>query len=240
LKWLSGNPPLHIRLPPWNLSIPEKASFLSNYRFIFCDRIYDFQSTNPSPYILDLGANIGLSVLFFKQRFPQSHIVALEPDPLIFPFLESNISKNGYNDVILRQEGAWNHDATLPFQTSFADNGHIIMDETHPSSMFVKVVDIRQILSSYPFDFIKMDIEGSEIIVLPACQPYLPGVKYLFIEYHSNPNQPQGLAEILQILESSGFRYSIETVWRHSHPFHPPVVTHNRYDFQANIYACRQ
>jgi FkbM family methyltransferase len=41
-----------------------------------------------SPYIIDAGANIGLSIIYFKKKYPNSKIVAFEPDKLIFNILK--------------------------------------------------------------------------------------------------------------------------------------------------------
>ena len=60
---------------------------------IFNKEIYNV-TINPgvtSPTIFDLGAHIGLSVLYFKIKYPNSRIVAFEPNSNIFPILQENI-----------------------------------------------------------------------------------------------------------------------------------------------------
>src|SRR5690349_14366069 len=47
---------------------------------IFIDKVYLFHSAELSPRIIDCGANIGLSVIFFKRTFPSAKIIAFEPD----------------------------------------------------------------------------------------------------------------------------------------------------------------
>ncbi len=71
----------------WKLKIPDSASFLSSFKEIFVDKIYAFPQAGKAPRILDLGANIGLSVLYFKSLFPDALIEAYEPDPQIFNFV---------------------------------------------------------------------------------------------------------------------------------------------------------
>src|SRR6478672_5618518 len=46
---------------------------------IFIEEVYK-QSLPPNPYIIDCGANIGLSVIYLKQMFPDARIIAFEPD----------------------------------------------------------------------------------------------------------------------------------------------------------------
>src|SRR5690606_23212402 len=65
------------------LELIDAASFLWTYAEIYERRLYEFRSTNPAPRIIDGGANIGLSVLFFKSLFPMARITCFEPDPAI-------------------------------------------------------------------------------------------------------------------------------------------------------------
>lgn len=44
------------------------------------DRYRDILSAGKKPLIIDAGANIGASVIWFAEVFPESHIVAFEPN----------------------------------------------------------------------------------------------------------------------------------------------------------------
>ena len=55
-------------------------SFYHQSRQIFGERLYDFESKNRAPVILDCGAHIGLASLYFKERYPEAHIRAFEAD----------------------------------------------------------------------------------------------------------------------------------------------------------------
>lgn len=48
------------------IQLVDSASFLWTYDDIFVKQIYKFESQNQNPIIIDCGANIGLSVLYFK------------------------------------------------------------------------------------------------------------------------------------------------------------------------------
>jgi hypothetical protein len=64
-----------------------------------------------SPYIIDGGANIGLSVIYFRRRHPHSTVVAFEPSPIAFEHLCHNAG--GLGRVRLEQAALGNHDGTL-------------------------------------------------------------------------------------------------------------------------------
>ena len=84
-----------VRIGSWRLTFADAASFLSAYNSIFVESCYDFISTRvDKPHILDCGANIGLGTLFFKQRYPDSTVIAYEADPQIFQILKKNVADN--------------------------------------------------------------------------------------------------------------------------------------------------
>src|SRR5262245_29004385 len=76
---------------------------------------YRFDSHRRSPRILDCGAHIGLSVLYFKRRFPDARITAFEPSPDTFELLTSNVRGNGFSDVELVNSAVSDRSGTLDF-----------------------------------------------------------------------------------------------------------------------------
>lgn len=219
----------------WKLTIPDAASFLSSYREIFVDNIYKFKSANPDPKILDLGANVGLSILFFKKLYPDSEITGLEPDPNIFKCLKKNVHGNGFEDVELINKAVWTKDTVLNFRADGADGGRVV-DNENENIVEIEAIDIRKLLNENEFDFLKMDIEGAEKDVFPACKEYLSNFKHIFIEYHSVIGETQNLSEILNILNTQGFRVHINSIMFSKSPF---VIKRNvsGFDNQLNIFA---
>jgi len=239
LRWQPRYKPFKVRLNNWILDLPDSASFLTSYKAIFVDQIYSFAFEGNSPRILDLGSNVGLSVLYFKRSFPAAEIVALEPDPTIYAFLERNVYGNGYRDVELYRNAAWTENTRLSYSSQGGDAGRVV-ETGMPGALQVDGIDLREILSQRNFDFIKMDIEGSEKIVLPICQPFLSEVRYLFVEFHSWAGKPQGLAQVIDILSDSGYRLSLKEVWANPKPFLEHIDHPEGFDFQANIFAWRE
>src|ERR1022692_4839219 len=77
----------------------DSASFIFSYDEIFKNEIYKFISKSDCPIIVDCGSNIGLSLIYFKQLYPNSSIIAFEPDPKIFQAMTSNIKSFGLNNI---------------------------------------------------------------------------------------------------------------------------------------------
>ena len=187
------------------LSVPDSHSFLSSYKDIFRDEIYKFKTDTPQPYIIDIGSNIGLSVLFFKKIYPNAQITAIEADPHIFKYLKKNIHGNGFTDITLINKAAWDEDTTLKFSSKGADVSRIAYtgDENIVS---VPAFNVSILLNNKPVDMLKIDIEGAEKIVLEACKNYLSNVNNLIVEYHSKVDEEQQLDKILSILRKNDFR----------------------------------
>lgn len=234
-----------IRAMDLDLLIPDSASFLSTYWEVFVEKIYAFEFSRPDPRILDLGANIGLSVCYFKKLFPGAEVIALEADPNIFRYLTENVSRNRLTGVTTINKAAWNNAGKLRFMAEGADGGRIAI-AGDKSQGEVEAIDIGDLLRSqlskgFPVDVLKIDIEGAEEAVLPACRGLLESVKYLFVEYHADVSRPQSLDLLLAVLRKEGFRFHI----RSSSAMHTPQPflkrqVHCGFDMQLDIFAWKE
>lgn len=223
-----------IKLHNWHLTIPDNLSFLYSYKEIFVDKIYAFKWENQSPNILDLGSNIGLSILFFKSLYPNAKITGFEADPNIFRYLEKNISENDINHVELVNKAIWCENTSLDFASEGADAGQI---SSKKSNSKVDATDILEVLNSQKFDFLKMDIEGAEEFVIPRCREFLNDIRFIFIEYHSKLGQKQCLDEILLILKEAGFRIHIRNVNNTNLSPFIEIKPQSEFDLQLNIFG---
>ncbi|MEJ7692549.1 FkbM family methyltransferase, partial [Daejeonella sp.] len=98
----------------------DGRSFHDTYLEIFQNNIYQFIPDKNRNTIIDCGANMGLSVLYFSQNYPDHQILAFEPDPAIFSILEENVKAFKLDNVILYNNAVWDKEDTLTF---FTDNG---------------------------------------------------------------------------------------------------------------------
>lgn len=223
------------------IDIPDSASFLFMYKEIFQENIYRFKSSNPCPYIIDGGANIGLASIYFKQLFPNSEILAFEPDSTIFGILKSNIEAYNFNGIELIQKGLWSEDAILSFKSEGADAGIIAtLDETVTATDSINVTSLKPFLKRN-VDFLKLDIEGAETRVLKDIENDLGKVERIFVEYHSFVGQAQTLNEIIDILIKAKFRIYMSIPGNNSlkSPF-MGLGSYNNMDFQLNIFGYKE
>jgi FkbM family methyltransferase len=228
--------PSSVRLAGRRFVFPDAASFLSAYEEIFVDEIYKFRPTTERPFVLDLGANVGVSVLYFKLNYPGARVVGFEPDPAVFEYLRRNVATYQLKDVTLHNAAVWVEDCQLRFAADGADGGHLAVGAGAGAE--VPARSIRGLLDVPCVDFLKMDIEGAENTVLPACADLLPRVRNIFVEYHSRTAEPQRLHSIVDALAGAGFRIAIDSV---KHPRTPllPRESAEEFDLQLNIFGSR-
>lgn len=237
LRQLARFTPSKTKLNDLTIDFTDVTSYLHMKREIFDREIYKFAPSNDSPKIIDCGANIGLSTIYWKQKFPNSTITAFEPDPIVYKSLTQNIQRIESNNVQLINKAVWFEETTIGFTSDGADGGKIF-NISDPEKLKVSTVNLNNLLKE-PIDLLKIDIEGAENELLPSCASNLKNVKNLFLEYHSDTNQQQELSKILRIIENAGFRYYIEGENYIKHPLYRKDLEQSVFDLQVNIFAYR-
>lgn len=218
------------------VAFSDKDGFLHSLQELFVDEVYRFDSDRSDPHIIDAGANIGLSVLYFKQRFPDATIIAYEPDPQMFDLLRRNTA--GLSGVELRNAAAWAEDTELTFYSEGSLAGSTEIDFLNKGrSVTVRAERLRDAIADRPVDFLKIDIEGAENDVLPDIADALDRVGLLFFEYHGSAARPQRLGALLQMVSDKGFRYVINGAHGARLPF-VEIVPHG-FELQLNVSCFR-
>ncbi len=212
--------------------------YLITYHEIFNEQVYKFNTDNGSPYIIDCGSNIGLSVIYFKYLYPEARIVAFEPDPEIFQLLEFNVNAFNFQGIELHRKAISDFEGEMTFWQEGSVGGRLHTDPRDGKLIDVQVISLRSFLKD-PVTLLKIDIEGAELKVLENCSDLLVHVEYLFVEYHGRKGEPQLLQNVLEILKMAGFRYHIREINPVIHPF---IASERErfYDLQLNIYGFRE
>jgi FkbM family methyltransferase len=218
----------------------EVTDFLSvayQLKEYYGDDRMKFTSDAPTPVIIDCGANVGVSVIYFKQLYPNSTIIAFEPDQKVFNCLQKNLAANHIQNVELVQKAVWIDNNGVNFGSEGADGGSVFHSA---NKNLVPSIRLKDVLKRYDkIDLLKIDIEGAEVEVLLDCQDELGKVKNLFVEYHSWSDQTQRLQELLAVLTKNSFRYYIHSIGKiHKSPF--VKVDDDAMDVQLDIHAIRR
>ncbi len=209
------------------------GDFLHLLKEIFLDGIYK-ADLSMKPYIIDGGANIGLSVAYFMINHPEAVVEAFEPDPQNFKLLKKN-SEKWANNVYLHQAALWRENGTI----NFSDTGDMSSKiEENKEGTIVRAIRLKDLLNR-KVSLLKLDIEGAEYDVLLDIVDSLQQVENLFVEYHGNLDETFKLTHILSMLEKVGFRYYIKSASDvHKHPF-SRIPEKYTYDMQLNLFFFR-
>jgi len=210
--------------------------FYNTYKELFEKNIYDFNTKNNNPIIIDCGANMGLSVLYFAKKFPNAEIIAFEPDETVIPFIEKNIESYDLKNVKLYKKGVWTEETALTFYTDKGLGGRVGKEYKNQSPKIIKTVRLKKFLNR-PIDMLKIDIEGPEYIILKDCKDLLFNVNHIFIEYHSFYDEEQHLEDLLSILKMEGFRYHLKESFSRKRPFIDNVLVNEKFDMAINVFA---
>ena len=143
--------------------------------------------SHPITNIIDAGANIGLSTIYLKGKFPNASIISIEPSQINFEILKKNTA--GYAGITLQHCALLGteqmvsisnpDDNYAAFKVSQNDNLNNI--KAYPLSYFLKSDGFENI------DLVKVDIEGSEMDVFSKIDDNtLSKISAFAIEIHEN------------------------------------------------------
>jgi FkbM family methyltransferase len=135
---------------------------------IFLDGDYAVEPLHEPKTIVDLGSNVGVSILYFRLRFPAARIVGVEPDPSAFALLERNVSR--LQDVAVYHAAVGDRDGTTTLWSAPGATASAL-EHTHDAQRPVDVPlrTLDGLLSDAGVghvDVLKVVVEGSEFRVL--------------------------------------------------------------------------
>ncbi len=192
------------------LSYPAQLEFDTLIEEPFKNHGYYVDLDTQTPLIIDAGAHIGVSALYFHKMYPKATLVCIEPNPTNLPFLFTNLEDNFVENVtiipkaLVGEKGKptvtlYTHPQWGVF-SSLKANGWSEDHKMNPIE--VETIKLSEILTK-PVDLLKMDIEGVETEVLREAQQKLHFVKHLILEFHETEKDP---VEYMQKFLSSFFK----------------------------------
>jgi FkbM family methyltransferase len=203
------------KLGKYEIWYENSDEFYELKKEIFGENCYYIEMEKEDPVIVDAGAHIGMSVLYFKMLFPKSRIIAFEPVEVNFNLLKKNVTENQLENVELYQavvapksgilrihepigEGAWKSGAgIIPKGWKGIQTNQEIK---------VEAIGIQEILQA-KIDIFKMDIEGMEYEIIRNAGPLIRNVKTWIMEVH--PRKDHKIEEIEKTFKQNGYELEV-------------------------------
>lgn len=189
---------------PWikkRIFLRAQSSDRDCYYQIFIEEVYKNIPKNAT-YILDLGANIGMSALYFRKHIPHSKIIAIEPDPINFQQLLKNTQEN---NIFCLNSGIWYSSTNLKINNENAGSWWSQVKACRES--WIQGITVDFIMKEFNFpriDILKIDIEWSEKYLFEKnYRSWLEKTSFIAIELHD------------RILDwcSGNFFYALNEIW---------------------------
>jgi len=181
--WQNCPHPISLRLP---------GSDLYTYEQIFYDEEYKFKTKHDPEVIIDAGANIGLTAIYFANKYPNAKIIAIEPDSGNFEMLKQNVAF--YENVTPIQGALWHKNEQISLvDPGLGEWGFMTEDNetakniSATSRHLVEAYTVDKIMEMFDLDrvdILKIDIEGAEKEVFSDTSAWIHRVDAIIAELH--------------------------------------------------------
>ena len=222
LKWLSpliGDKVKTIRYLVRSRSNPMLTEYAHyngiNFKFRYCDLkaleeilvykeygfLSDFLLNCPQPFIVDVGAHIGLFSLWAYSKNSNVKALMIEANPSTNSILIQNIKKNLLDSWGILNRAAWRNEDIVKFSTNARQSmSHKVSPK---GNLNVKGITFKEIVElataeKSSIDLMKIDIEGAEEAFLENADKMLEKVNRIVIELHHEFCNTQNLNTMLK------------------------------------------
>lgn len=171
---------IHIRTATPDLNVAVSSLVDGEYAAIQCEN---------ARVIIDAGANIGTSSIFFARKFPQATIYAIEPEQGNFDLLVKNTG--AFKNIVPIRAAIWGSNETREVQSRMTGHwGYTVAETTNrtqSTGQEIQCITMASLIEQYEIaeiSILKMDIEGGEKAVLETSAAWLDKVRIITIELH--------------------------------------------------------
>ncbi len=228
--------PLDDSLSLWLVTPQQQAAARFVVNEIFKKRRYDHPNfeIHPTDTVVDIGANMGIFVLWAAKQATRGKVLAIEPTSAM-DVLRMNVERNGLGNVVPIQAAAGNDGGTFEITTYPGFNivnHHASWKPKFWTRVFIKLLygkyqsdpvierapvkSLRHMLDENGVDrvnFLKCDCEGGEYEIFRSLDDEtFARIDKVAMEFHEYaPGQDRQI--LIDLLERHGFTVQVEKSW---------------------------
>ena len=146
-------------------------------------RYNEIEKRGKKPLIIDCGANIGISSVYFSVTFPNAKIVAIEPDLANYMLCLQNTEN--FPNIEVRHAAISSNNSNMKLTNPTAQSNEYIVEAAVDGT--IRSTTINNLIEHYPRyeEFIvKIDIEGSESDLFSENTTWIDQCDVIMIELH--------------------------------------------------------
>lgn len=205
------------------LTLRRGSSDFSVFRQVILEDQYDLAEIKHPKYIVDAGANIGLTSMVFLERFPDCRVLAIEPDSQNYSIAKKNLEVYG-DRCLLYPVALWSEEGVVEVQRGvFRDGLDWSCHTVATCEWTATAVDARTMNSllaeaRFPrIDFLKVDIEGAELQVFGEGDThFLEVTEICATECHDDRCSDTFVQCVTRYGFSVRYEGELAIAWRHS------------------------
>jgi len=164
-----------------------------------CKLVFDGKCYPPVKFsgdvktIVDIGANVGASAVFFSIHHPKARLLAFEPTAAAHALLAANTAD--LPQVKTFPFGLFDRDrqATLHFGAN--DSVQNTIGTTDQKTQGSETIQLRETAAVFrelnldTIDILKLDTEGCEVPILLSMWKWIPKTGVIYVEFHSESDR---------------------------------------------------
>lgn len=166
--------------------IPQATRIQESYKGIL--------AAGNRPVVMDCGAHVGLSALWFASRFPEAQVYSIEPDAANFELLQTNA--RAYSQIVPLRGGVWSRSCDLEIRNPNSGSASFQLQEVHASGSGTGSASGPGVLRGYTIDevfrseaqnrlfLVKIDVEGAEAELFQGPTQWMDDTTTVVIELH--------------------------------------------------------
>lgn len=164
------------------------------------------QSALDPPCIVDVGANIGVTMAHYAYLYPRARVIGVELDDENAAMCRRNVMR-WVDRCTVVHGAAWVEDGTIEYEVQpeaqYAMTARPVGDATGPAVRRAQAISLNTLFARYvpqqTVDFVKMDVEGAERHLLTSSVQWASRVRAMKVELHEGYGASMCIADLQRL-----------------------------------------